>query len=257
MFQSVPNSRVSEEIAEQIKGAILSGKFKRGDKLPTERELVEQFRTSRVSVREAVRALEHLGLVRVKRGHGGGTYVSGADHHRVAESFWVRMQLSKGTLNHLTEARLLLEPGLCRLAAERATAQDLERLEAVVKRQEDAVKTGKDTQSYDLKFHRLLIDAARNPILALTTVSVIDLLVNALQEARVGAGLTAHVVNFHRAIYNALRDRDGERAARLMADHVADIQRRLHPRLIREGGQAAPRQWISAPLHLDEATWDQ
>ena len=254
MFQSVPTSRVSEEIAGQIKRAILSGKLKPGDKLPTERELVDQFRSSRVSVREAVRALEHLGLVRIKRGHGGGTYVSGTDHHRVAESFWVRMQLSKGTLNHLTEARLLLEPGLCRLAAERATAQDLAKLEAVVKQQEAAVRAGKDTTSYDLKFHRLLIDAARNPILALTTVSVIDLLVNALQEARVGAGLTAHVVNFHRAIYNALCERDGEKAAQLMADHVADIQRRLQPHLIRGRGSAG---WISAPLRLDEASWDQ
>jgi GntR family transcriptional repressor for pyruvate dehydrogenase complex len=167
------------------------------------------------------------------------------------------MQLIKGTLNHLTEARLLLEPGLCRLAAERATAQDLARLETVVKQQEVAVKTGKDTTSYDLKFHRILIDAARNPILGLTTVSVIDLLVNALQEARVGAGLTAHVVNFHRAIYNALCERDGEKAARLMADHVADIQRRLQPHLIRGRSPAAPRQWISAPLRLDETTWDK
>ncbi len=257
MFQSVSTSRISEEIAQQMRRAILSGKLKPGDKLPTERELVEQFRASRVSVREAVRALEHLGLVRIQRGHGGGTFVTGADHRRVAESFWVRMQLSKGTLNHLTEARLLLEPGLCRLAAERATAQDLSRLEAVVRQQEAAVKAGKETSAYDLKFHRVLIDAARNPILALTTLAVIDLLVNALQEARVGAGLTAHVVNFHRGIYNALCERDGERAARLMADHVADIQKRLQPHLIRGRGPAAPRQWISAPLRVDERTWDK
>ena len=256
MFQSVSTNRVSEDVAAQIKRAILSGKLKPGDKLPTERELVEQFHASRVSVREAVRALEHLGLVRIKRGHGGGTYVTGADHHRVAESFWIKMQLSKGTLNHLTEARLLLEPGLCRLAAQHATSHDLSRLEAVVAEQEAAVRAKRETASYDLKFHRTLIEAARNPILALTTVAVIDLLVNALQEARVGGGLTAHVVNFHRGIYNALRERDGERAARLMAEHVADIQRRLQPHLIRGRGAAAPRQWISAPLRLDETTWD-
>ena len=253
MFQSVSTNRVSEEIAGQIKRAILSGKLKPGDKLPTERELVEQFHTSRVSVREAVRALEHLGLVKIKRGAGGGTYVTGADHHPVAESFWVKMQLSKGTLNHLTEARLMLEPGLCRLAAQHATAQDLECLKTVVEQQEAMVRAGKETSSYDLKFHRTLIDAAHNPILSLTTVSVIDLLVNALQQARVGAGLTVHVVNFHRAIYNALFDRNGERAARLMAEHVADIQQRLQPHLIKGRSPAA---WISAPLHLDETSWD-
>ena len=253
MFQSVSTNRVSDDVAGQIKRAILSGKLKPGDKLPTERELVEQFHASRVSVREAVRALEHLGLVRIKRGHGGGTYVTGADHHPVAESFWVKMQLSKGTLNHLTEARLLLEPGLCRLAAQHATAHDLSRLEAVVAEQEAAVRAKRETSSYDLKFHRTLIEAARNPILALTTVAVIDLLVNALHEARVGGGLTAHVVNFHRGIYNALSERDGERAARLMAEHVADIQRRLQPHLIRGRG---PASWISAPLRLDETSWD-
>src|SRR3990172_10571035 len=109
MFQSVSTNRVSEEIAGQIKRAILSGKLKPGDKLPTERELVEQFHTSRVSVREAVRSLEHLGLVRIRRGAGGGTYLTGSNHRPVTESFLVRMQLNKGTVDHLTEARLLLE----------------------------------------------------------------------------------------------------------------------------------------------------
>ena len=77
------------------------------------------------------------------------------------------------------------------------------------------------------------------------------------KRVEVGAGLTAHVVNFHRAIYDALSKRDGDTAARLMAEHVADIQRRLQPHLIRGRGPTAPRQWISAPLQLDEATWDK
>lgn len=254
MFQSVQTSRVSEEIARQIKQVILSGQLKPGDKLPSERELVEQFRTSRVSVREAVRSLEHLGLVKIKRGAGGGTYVTGADYRPVAESFWLRMQLSQGTLDHLTEARLLLEPGLCRLAAQHATAEDLGRLRAAVEEQESVVRKGQEVPSYDLKFHRILMDAAHNPVLALTTVSVIDLLVSALQQAQVGGGLTLHVVNFHRAIYNALCERNGARASRLMAEHVADIQRRLQP-LLSQGPTVVA--WASGSPRLREVSWDQ
>ncbi len=93
-FHSLQTVRVSDGIARQIREVIFAGKLKPGDKLPTERELVEQFHSSRASVREAVRSLEHLGLIKIKRGAGGGTYVSEANHRPVAESFWVRMQLN-------------------------------------------------------------------------------------------------------------------------------------------------------------------
>lgn len=254
MFKRLPTSRVSEEIAHQIRQVILSGKLKPGDKLPTERELVEQFRSSRASVREAIRSLEHLGLVRIKRGAGGGTYLTGSNHRPVTESFLVRMQLNHGTVDHLTEARLLLEPALCRLATKHANAQDLERLRTIVEEQEALVREDKEVSSYDLRFHRTLLEAAHNPVLELTAVSVIDLLVNALQRANVSGNLTRHVVNFHRAIYNALSQRNGDRAARLMKDHVADIQSRLRPVLVKGRGAAA---LVAIPPRLREASWDQ
>ena len=254
MFESVPTSRVSEAIANQMMQAILSGKLRPGDKLPTEREMVEQFGTSRVSVREAVRLLEQMGLVEIRRGAGGGTFVVGPEYRPVADSFRVKMQLSHGTVDHLTDARMLLEPGLCRLAAQHADAKDMERLRAVVEEQETLVRQRKEVSSYDLKFHRAIIEASHNPVLALTTVSVIDLVVSALQQARVGGGLTLHVVNFHRAIYNALCERDGERAARLMAEHVADIQSRLRPLLAKSGAVVG---WVAGARRGREPSWDQ
>ena len=254
LFQSLQTARVSDEIAHQIRQVIFSGKLKPGDKMPTERELVEQFHSSRASVREAVRSLEHLGLIKIKRGAGGGTYVSESNHRPVAESFRVRMQLNKGTVDHLTEARILLEPAVCRLAAKHADAQDLDRLKKYVEEQEALVREGREVASYDLKFHRLLFQAAHNPILELTTVAVIDLLTSALEQAHVRGNLTPHVVNFHRAIYNALSKRDGDRAARLMNDHVADIQKRLRPVLIKGRGAEA---LVTIPPRLREASWDQ
>lgn len=253
-FQSLQTTRVSDEIGRQIREVIFAGKLKPGDKLPTERELVEQFHSSRASVREAVRSLEHLGLVKIRRGAGGGTYVSEANHRSVTESFRVRMQMNKGTVDHLTEARILLEPAVCRLAAKHADAQDLDRLKKSVEEQEALVREGRKVASYDLKFHRILFEAAHNPVLELTTISVIDLLTSALEQAHVSGNLTPHVVNFHRAIYNALSERDGDRAAQLMNDHVADIQKRLRPVLIKGRGAAA---LVSIPPRLREASWDQ
>ncbi len=254
LFQSLQTARVSDGIARQIREVIFAGKLKPGDKLPTERELVEQFHSSRASVREAVRSLEHLGLIKIKRGAGGGTYISKANHRPVVESFRVRMQLNKGTVDHLTEARILLEPAVCRLAAKHADAKDLDRLQKAVEEQEALVQAGREVASYDLKFHRLLFEAAHNPVLELTTVSIIDLLTSALEQAHVGGNLTPHVVNFHRAIYNALSERDGDRAARLMHDHVADIQKRLRPFLIKGRGAAA---LVTIPPRLRESSWDQ
>src|SRR5690348_8019701 len=77
---SLKRRRVCETVADQIRQAIFSGKIEPGHKLPPEREMARQFQTSRVALREALRALEQEGMISIKRGFGGGAFVADFDH---------------------------------------------------------------------------------------------------------------------------------------------------------------------------------
>src|SRR3989442_6634450 len=128
MFSSVRTPRVYEHIVRQVERAIFEGRLGTGDRLPPERELVRQFRASRVAVREALRTLEHRGLIEVRHGSSGGHFVRHVDAGLLRRDFTTLLRLARVSVAHLLEARLLIEPEIARLAAHRATDADLKAL---------------------------------------------------------------------------------------------------------------------------------
>src|SRR5436853_2454829 len=110
-------ARVSEAIVHRIKKQITEGRLVAGHKLPAEREMARRFKTSRVSVREAYRSLEELGLLRIRRGAEGGAFVAAVDHEPVRRSLSLVLHLGKTSHKQLTEARMLIEPRVAQLAA--------------------------------------------------------------------------------------------------------------------------------------------
>ncbi len=227
LFRFVPirSSRVYEEIAEQIKSAVYSRKLLPGDKLPSERELADRFHTSRVSVREALRSLEHLGLVAIKRGAHGGAFVAEAQSAPITASLSTMLRLGTTSVNHLTEARVLLEPEIARMAAKRATKEDVERFTTVIAKQEAALKSHAP-HHYDLEFHRLVAETAKNPILKLVMNSVADLVVEVISSLNLTVDVFRHVNQFHRQIFLAIKNHDEDKAYDTMFRHVLDVQRR-------------------------------
>jgi len=245
---SIKGPRASQEIAQQLRDAIYSGHLLPGDKLPSERELVRQFESSRVTVREAIRSLEMAGLLSVKRGYGGGAFVADIDLRPLKESFSTLLRLHKVTIAHLTEVRLLLEPHLAALAARRVTPQDLARLKEVLEEQTEAVGSGQLPHAYDLRFHRLVAEASGNPVLHAMMNSVADLLVDeVVSRLELSVAINRDILHFHRQIYRALIRRDSVRAQELMTQHVLDIQKQLWQLLPEavakpgsDGGKAGP-----------------
>src|SRR5436190_16888056 len=108
--------RVSEVIARRIKKQISDGRLSAGHKLPAERDMARQFKTSRVSVREAYRSLEELGLLRIRRGADGGAFIAVVDHEPVRRSMSLVFGLGNVSHAEITEARMLIEPLVARLA---------------------------------------------------------------------------------------------------------------------------------------------
>lgn len=226
--------RVSETIARRIKNQISSGTLLPGERLPAERDMALRFHTSRVSVREAYRSLEELGLLTIRRGAEGGAFIADLDHRPVMRSLSLMLRLGKTTHQEITEARLLIEPPIARLAARRAGPEDIERLQRVVERQQHALEKRGDYRPFDLQFHRSVADCAGNLPLRLLMHSLADLTVEVVAELELSEGDQHSVCDSHLMLLEAIKRHDEDAAYSLMMHHVAEIQARVGRALARE-----------------------
>src|ERR687883_258982 len=128
LFAPVSVARASSAIAEQIRNAIVTSKLRAGERLAPERELAEQFGVSRVTVRDALRALEAMGLIEVRVGARGGAFVTAPTGSVVGRTMSDMMMVAAITPEDIVEARLVVELGTVTIACARATEEDLARL---------------------------------------------------------------------------------------------------------------------------------
>src|SRR5919202_5955391 len=156
LFVPVAVTRASSAIVDQMRNAILGGRLKQGERLPPERELASQFGVSRVTVRDALRALEATGLVEIRVGARGGAFVSAPTGSYVRQAMSDLMVMSVVSPEDVVEARLVVELGTVTLACARATDDDLERLRELADRSQAELKRGTYTREISWEFHSLL-----------------------------------------------------------------------------------------------------
>jgi GntR family transcriptional repressor for pyruvate dehydrogenase complex len=222
--------RVSDAIARRITKQISDGRLTAGHKLPAERDMARQFKTSRVSVREAYRSLEELGLLRIRRGAEGGAFIAKFGHEPVRRSLSLVLGLGKTSHNEVTEARVLLEPSIARLAALRARAEDIAKLEQVLIQEEEEVRRpAADSGTTAGQFHRAIADCARNVPLVVLMNALADLTAESVSslDARIRSRHRRKNCQYHRQIFEAIRSHDADAAFTLMLQHVGDIQDRV------------------------------
>jgi DNA-binding FadR family transcriptional regulator len=226
---ALKHRRVNEAVAEQIRQAIFSGQLAPGNKLPPERDMARQFQTSRVALREALRALEQEGMISIKRGFGGGAFVADFDSalKALADSLNTVVKLGQAKSAHLTEARTIFEPELARLATLRASEADLTAMEELVAAQEEDLRAGVLTRKHDIEFHTLVANACHNPVLTIVVSAIDEAIRDPILRSKLTREMRAGVVGYHRSLLEAIRARDGERAYSIMKEHVAAVQKHL------------------------------
>jgi len=227
IVNSLRTQRVSDQIVRQIREALFAGKLQPGDRLPPERDLAAGFSASRNSLREALRRLEQEGVVAIKKGVTGGIFIAEMDHRPVAQSLETLLQLKKISIHQIAEVRLMVEPDTARLAAQRASSEDVLELEATIDQMTAALQDDEPARSYDLRFHMLVARAARNPILQMLAESMLAVASKAITELNPSRETLDHVLACHRRILDAIRRRDGELAYQAMREHILDVQSRL------------------------------
>lgn len=222
--------RLSVQVAAQIQDLILAKELTTGERLPSERDLCEQFGVSRTVVREAIRALEAKGLLE-SRG-GSGTYVKALEAGDVSDSIGAYIVTQDDVVPHdkLMEVRRVLEVQVAALAAQRATGDDVQRLEALVEAMEDVTDSPEECARLDLEFHVAVARATGNELFEM----LLDPFMGALYEGRRVAsaleGVPEEAIGFHRQLLEQIKAGDPEAAAAAMSSHLDQSTR-----VIKEG----------------------
>ena len=214
-------SSLCDEVIARLRHQITSGEWAVGSRIPTEPELVERLGVARNTVREAVRALAHNGLLAIRQ--GSGTYVVATSELAAV----MGRRFAAAPQHDVVELRGALEATAARLAAAWRTAADLRRLEALLRRREQAWASG-DRDAFvdaDAAFHQAVVAAARNEVLLALYADLGQVIRDSLR-AHVPAALDpAHDPMDHSGLVEAIRARDAERAAAEATAHTAAMKR--------------------------------
>jgi GntR family transcriptional repressor for pyruvate dehydrogenase complex len=221
-FTAVRRTRVFEGVAQQIQQLIVDGGLKPGARLPPERELASRLAVSRSSVRDAIRILELAGLVVPRQGEG--TVVADLSPENVAAPISSILVRKRELIAELIDVRKMIEPVLAARAAERATPEDIARLEEILERQRAKAKRGESTVGEDSEFHYNIALAAKNKVVR----SVIDVLMQLLKETRARTlqlpGRPRRSLEGHRRVLAAIRRHDPAAAERALRRHLEEIE---------------------------------
>ena len=223
LFQQVPREpRLSDKVAEMMLETILSRRLQVGERLPSERELGEQFNVSRTVVREAVRALVAKGVIEVRS--GSGLRVAAVDAAAVSESMSLYLRGATLDFRKVHEVRTLLEVHIAGVAAERATDDDLAQLRSVHERMQREAGVVESAARDDLEFHRTIARATQNDLYLLLMDSIGSALIDIRRE-NLGSGSTPTTIGQHEAVLERIAAHDPEGARTAMAAHLEGVAR--------------------------------
>ena len=222
LIEPVKRSRIYEHIVEQIRALIREGRWAPGDQIPPERELADRFRVSRTSVREALRALEMQGVLDSRQ--GGGTFVRTTDTEALVPPLAAAILRGRRELAEVLEVRELIEPGIARRAARRATDDHIAELESLLERQRECIEEGRSFVDEDTAFHYTLARAADNHILLRLHNLILDLLRESRESYLHVPDRPQMSLRGHEAILSAVKAHDAEAAYDASLAHITQVR---------------------------------
>jgi GntR family transcriptional repressor for pyruvate dehydrogenase complex len=225
MYTPIQSVRVFEQVAVQIEKRILDGELRSGDRLPTERELAEQFQVSRTAVREAMKILAQKGLVDMRPGRG--TIVIDGAHEAMQDSIGLVMKLKLGEVggsDNLVEVRAILETEIAALAAARATEKEIAAMREAVQEMDESLNDADTYIAADNRFHEALARATQNALIIILINSIVNLLSEQRKQVFQVEGGPEHGQVHHKRILDSVIRRDPEAARSAMRSHLRQVR---------------------------------
>jgi GntR family transcriptional regulator, transcriptional repressor for pyruvate dehydrogenase complex len=234
-FKPIRPKRLYEEIVEQIRQLMKGGELKPGDKLMPERELAARLQVSRPSVREAIRSLEMMGVVEIRR--GDGTFMRDTNADEIIRPLAMFLAVEKGSLLEMFEVRRIFETATARMAAERASDEEVDEIHKAL----DGMIASFNAQDsergeeYDIAFHYGIADATHNALLSRLFRTVSEEFSRSVSVARrrlyVDEVNPQKLIEQHRRIYKSIKSHDPDGASAAMLTHLTYAERELRRRM--------------------------
>ncbi|MBC8420498.1 MAG: FadR family transcriptional regulator [Desulfobacterales bacterium] len=223
MFKTVSKSeKVSDNIIAQIRDPVLSGQLKPGDRLASEKELIEQFGVSKATMREALRVLEVMGLIEIRKGTTGGAFVAEVDMKTTINSIINFIHFKPISIKEITMLRYLIEPAVARIASVKRIDKDIENLRNITG---EVVSSSPAEVSSVIGFHRYLVRMTGNTLLILLIDFVDNLLSTMKAELDLGREFYQNVRKAHEVILECLIQRDSAAAEIAMVHDLLEVGR--------------------------------
>lgn len=220
--EAIPRRKLSDEVTERLLEKIRTGEFAEGERLPSERQLMDLFGVGRPTIRESLQHLERMGLISITHGERASVRPISAQTVIGQVGAITRHLLSSSprTLEDLKEARLFFEVGMVRIAAERATAADIASIRQALADHESALAAPATFLDRDMGFHRAIAAVARNPIYTALSEAMFGWLAAFHTELVRASGAENLTLDEHRRIVERIAAHDVEGAARAMTAHL-------------------------------------
>jgi GntR family transcriptional repressor for pyruvate dehydrogenase complex len=225
IFEKVKSKqRLAEDIVNQIKEAIFERKLSPGDKLPSEKELAKIFGISRTTAREAIRHLEVSGLLTVRQGQGGGSFIKEPEISCVQSMLLDLIRAKKVRIDQFTTARMLLEPNLIEMIMTNITQEDIALLEKNVEEAENEFKKEKPRSAIiNIKFHKILVECTKNPLIIILFNLLFDFLRTYLKAVQPDKPVVESVISSHKEILKRIKEGNIEEIRQAMIDHIKEV----------------------------------
>lgn len=231
--ENLSGGRCYESVIESIKSLIIRGELKCGSKLPSERELAEKFKVSRVPIREALKILEYMGVLDGTR--GDGVYVQNTSVEAIISKMSFTLSVTSETVMDLLDLRIALEAFAASMAAQRRTAEDIADIRQVLLDMREAkkqpIQSDEDVQrlrGLSHQFHRCMVAAAHNSVLTSVYENLYELLDISRQFTIGTSGINYNSILAHEAVFNRIIEQDADGARQSMLEHLEDVRVTLH-----------------------------
>jgi len=223
--EKIMRLKLSEQVLNRLRAMIVSGELQAGDKVPSERNLMERFGVGRPAVREALQSLDTQGLITITHGERSRVNELSATTvlHQSDDVARLLLEAAPANLEHLKEARRMFELGMVRAAAEKVTPEDIARLRTLLDAQREKKPQSGEAKEFieaDMRFHTAIAEILKNPVITATSSAILGWLREYHVSLLHWSGKEDITLAEHERIVDALADNDPDAAVAEMKSHL-------------------------------------
>lgn len=226
VFRPIDKKRYFEQIADMIRVKIFQENLREGYRLPSEQQLATELNVSRSVVREALRILDVMGYVEIKKGPQGGIFVSSLYHKPLSDSFRNLAETGQITVDHLFDVRLHVEPMIVTEVVKHASDEDINKLVDLMKDAEEHLDETAYLKQKGIEFHFLLAEASGNPVLSILMKSLLEILIE-VAYSFLDPVFEKQLYHVHSDLLEAIKNRKMEEATRRIHDDILFVKDNL------------------------------